>query len=98
MARWTKSATRSKAIRADTGRRSSRYHAGRLTEVPSIPVSRLEVVEKTDAAGGDRSKLLAELDAIDQASAKLHVPRPKIPDYLDFRQFLHDMRYRAGNN
>ncbi len=60
-------------------------------------LKRLLVVEKTDAAGGDRSKLLAELDAIDRASAKLYVPRSKIPDYLDFRQFLHDMRDRVSS-
>jgi len=55
---------------------------------------KLEAVEKADAAGGDRSQLLGELDRIDRASAKMSVPRSIVHDYIDFRQFLHDMRDR----
>lgn len=58
-------------------------------------LEQLESVEKADAAGGDRSKLLADLDRIDEKSAKMFVPRSKVHDYIDFRQFLHDMRERV---
>jgi TRAP-type uncharacterized transport system substrate-binding protein len=55
----------------------------------------LEAVEKGHAACADRSKLLADLDRIDLASAKMFVPRSTVHDYIDFRQFLHDMRERV---
>ncbi len=54
----------------------------------------LEAVEKAHAAGGDREQLLADLDLIDQKSAKMFVARSIVHDYIDFRQFLHDMRER----
>jgi len=52
-------------------------------------------IEKRYAAGDDRSGLSAELDRVDQATAKLFVPRAGAHDYVDFRQFLHDMRERV---
>lgn len=52
-------------------------------------------VEKRYAAGDDRTGLSAELDRIDQATAKLFVPRACAHDFVDFRQFLHDMRERV---
>jgi len=55
----------------------------------------LEAVEKAHAAGGDREQLLADLDLIDQKSAKMFVARSIVHDYIDFRQFLHDMRDRV---
>ncbi|MCP3981451.1 MAG: hypothetical protein GY716_19300 [bacterium] len=58
-------------------------------------LKRLEAVEKAHAAGADRAKLLAELDTLDRASATMFVPRPVVHDYIDFRQFLHDMRERV---
>ena len=58
-------------------------------------LKRLEAVEKAHAAGADRSSLLADLDRIDENSAKMFVPRAKVHDYIDFRQFLHDMRERV---
>ena len=57
---------------------------------------RLEKVEKAHAAGEESSPLLAELDALDRASAKTFVPRSNLPAYIDFRQFLHDMRERIS--
>jgi len=57
---------------------------------------RLEEVEKSHAAGGDRPTLLAELDALDRTSATIFVPRSNLPEYIDFRQFLHDMRERVS--
>ena len=59
---------------------------------------RLEEVEKSQATGGDRPTLLAELDALDQASATIFVPRSSLQNYIDFRQFLHDMRERVAGS
>jgi len=56
----------------------------------------LAEIEKGHAAGDDRSQLLADLDQIDRASAKTFVPRSAVHDYVDFRQFLHDMRERVS--
>lgn len=61
-------------------------------------LKQLEAVEKAHAAGGDRSVLLADLDRIDQKSAGLFVPRSTVHDYIDFRQFLHDLRERVERN
>ncbi len=55
----------------------------------------LEAVEKGNAAGTERSKLLADLDRIDRASATMSVPRSAVHDYIGLRQFLHDMRERV---
>jgi len=59
---------------------------------------RLEKVEKSYAAGEDPSPLLAELDALDRDSATIFVPRTSLPSYIDFRQFLHDMRERVAGS
>ena len=59
---------------------------------------RLEKVEKAHAAGGESPPLLAELDALDQDSATIYVPRSSLPAYIDFRQFLHDMRERVSQS
>jgi len=58
-------------------------------------LKQLEAVEKGQAAGEDPVGLLTDLDRLDQASAKVFVPRSVIHDYIDFRQFLHDMRERV---
>ncbi|MCP3903618.1 MAG: ABC transporter substrate-binding protein [Planctomycetes bacterium] len=55
----------------------------------------LAAVEKGHASGADRATLLADLDRIDRASAKMFVPLSVVHDYIDFRQFLHDMRERV---
>ena len=60
------------------------------------PIIRRKAVEKGHARGDDRTKLLAELDRIDVASAGMFVPRSIVQDYVDFRQFLHDMRERVA--
>ena len=59
---------------------------------------RLEKVEKAHAAGEESPPLLAELDALDRASAKIFVPRTSLPASIDFRQFLHDMRERVSQS
>jgi TRAP-type uncharacterized transport system substrate-binding protein len=57
----------------------------------------LEAVEKADAARRPRTELLTMLQEIDDASAGIFVPRTKLPEYIDFRQFLHDMRDRIAS-
>jgi hypothetical protein len=57
---------------------------------------KLEAVEKGQAAGTDPSELLARLAEIDQASSRIFVPRSNVAEYIDFRQFLHDMRERIA--
>jgi TRAP-type uncharacterized transport system substrate-binding protein len=56
---------------------------------------KLEAVEKGHASGKDQKELLADLDLIDKKSANLFIPRSIVQDYIDFRQFLHDMRERV---
>jgi TRAP-type uncharacterized transport system substrate-binding protein len=58
-------------------------------------LKRLEAVEKAWAAGVDSQTLLADLDRIDRGTATMFVPRSIVHDYIDFRQFLHDMRERV---
>lgn len=55
----------------------------------------LASVEKRLAAGDDVSTLLADLDRVDRSTATMYVPRSIVHDYIDFRQFLHDMRERV---
>ena len=57
---------------------------------------RLETVEKRHAAGDDASILLAELDQIAQDSATMFVSISTCQDFVDLRQFVHDMRERVG--
>jgi hypothetical protein len=55
----------------------------------------LVAVEKGHAAGDDVSELLTDLDRIDRATVAIFVPLSMVHDYIDFRQFLHDMRERV---
>lgn len=57
---------------------------------------KLETVEKGHAAGADPSELLAQLAEIDRTSSGIYVPRSKVAEYIDYRQFLHDMRDRIA--
>ncbi len=53
-------------------------------------------VEKAAAAPhAHRAALLARLDELDRASLGLPVPRRLGAEYMDFRQFLHDLRERV---
>ena len=54
----------------------------------------LEAIEKRHAAGEETSALLVDLSQVGEASAAMYVPLFLSPDYVDFRQFLHDMRER----
>ncbi|MCU0232026.1 MAG: hypothetical protein MUC67_11750, partial [Acidobacteria bacterium] len=47
------------------------------------------------APGADRTALLAQLAEIDEASLGVPVPRRMGQEYMDFRQFLHDLRERV---
>ena len=56
----------------------------------------LEEVEKASAAGADPKALLAQLDELDRRTATIFVPRSALHDYIDIRQFMHDMRERVA--
>ena len=57
-------------------------------------LKQLESVEKAHAAGSDPTELLVQLNELDKKTAGLFVPRSMVHDYIDDRQFLHDMRER----
>lgn len=59
---------------------------------------RLESLEKETASGGDREETLDKLNQLDRDTATMFVPRSKVQDYVDFRQFIHDMRDRLANS
>jgi hypothetical protein len=53
-------------------------------------------VEKASAGpGADRAALLGRIDEIDRASLGVPVPRRQGQEYMDFRQFLYDLRARV---
>ena len=52
-------------------------------------------VEKQHVVDDDLAPLIERLDRIDSASAKMFIPQPSSHDYIDFRQFLHDLRDRV---
>ena len=56
----------------------------------------LEAVEKKAAEpGADMEDLLADLAAIDEATARMRVPAGDRTAFLELRQYLHDMRERT---
>jgi TRAP-type uncharacterized transport system substrate-binding protein len=68
---------------------------------PASPIimgmlKQLESVEKAHAAGADPKELLAQLDELDRKTAGMFVPRSMVHDYIDDRQFLHEMRDRVA--
>ena len=54
-----------------------------------------EVEKAAAGAGPDRAALLARIDEVDRASLTVPVPRRLGQEYMDFRQFLHDLRTRV---
>jgi hypothetical protein len=55
----------------------------------------LRALERSAASGTDKKTLLNELARIDQSTASINVPLHKFdPQWLELRQFLHDMRDR----
>lgn len=61
-------------------------------------IKELESVEKAHAAGGDPTELLNRLDELDRKTATMYIPRSMVHDYIDDRQFLHDMRERVSGS
>jgi len=57
--------------------------------------AKLAAIEKARVAGEEREKLLADLDRIDKSSAGMLVTHISAQDYVDFRQFLSDLRDRV---
>lgn len=55
----------------------------------------LAAVEKQHVGVKDHTELIERLNIIDSASVKMFVPRKAAHDYIDFRQFLHDLRERV---
>jgi len=55
----------------------------------------LEQIDRSNAAGQKQTELLADLDRLDATTATMFVPRTLAPDYVNFRQFLHDLRERV---
>ena len=53
-----------------------------------------EIEKGSTGPGADRAALLARLAGIDRASLSVPVPRRMGQEYMDFRQFLHDLRAR----
>ena len=58
----------------------------------------MAVVVPRDPAGFDTAELLARLDELDRKTAGMFVPRSMVHDYIDDRQFLHDMRERVSRS
>ncbi len=56
---------------------------------------KLVSVEKGIATGVEASTLLSELNELDRTTADMFVPGAIVQDFIDFRQFLHDMRERV---
>lgn len=67
---------------------------GRLRLMSMLKV--LEEVEKEHAAGVDPKELLEKLDDLDRRTASIFVPLATLHDYIDVRQFMHDMRERVS--
>lgn len=61
-------------------------------------IKELEAVEKAHAAGVDPTELLSRLDELDRKTAAIFIPRSMVHDYIDDRQFLHDMRERVSGS
>jgi len=56
----------------------------------------LEEVEKGHAADVDPKELLKKLDDLNHKTASIFVPLATLHDYIDIRQFMHDMRERVA--
>ena len=62
-----------------------------------VAYKRMEEIEKRFTAGGDRDKLLVELDELDESTAQTRILlRSTVSSWLEMRQSLHDIRERLG--
>jgi hypothetical protein len=55
----------------------------------------LEQIDRSSVAGESPAVLMANLDRLDATTATMFVPRALAPDYVNFRQALHDLRERV---
>ena len=55
----------------------------------------LEQVDRSSVAGEPPAVLMANLDRLNATSATMFVPKALAPDYVNFRQALHDLRERV---
>jgi TRAP-type uncharacterized transport system substrate-binding protein len=55
---------------------------------------RVQRIENSTDQRADRDAYLAELDTIEDATRKIHIPQMQIAHYLEFRQYIHDLRSR----
>jgi len=55
---------------------------------------RLQQIENAEDQKSNRDAYLEELDAIEDAAGKIHVPQMHIAHYFEFRQYIHDLRSR----
>jgi len=55
---------------------------------------RIQRIENSTDQQANRDAYLAELDAIEDATRKIHVPQMHIAHYFEFRQYIHDLRSR----
>jgi hypothetical protein len=55
----------------------------------------LQAIERSAAAGTDKKTLLDELARVDRSTAMIKVPIRRLePQWIELRQFVHDMRDR----
>jgi len=55
----------------------------------------LEQIDRSSVAGERPAVLMANLDRLNAATATMFVPRALAPDYVNFRQALHDLSERV---
>ena len=55
---------------------------------------RMQRIEDATDQQSNRDAYLKELDAIEEASGKIHIPQMHIAHYFEFRQYIHDLRSR----
>ena len=55
---------------------------------------RIQRIEDATDQQSNRDAYLKELDAIEEASGKIHIPQMHIAHYFEFRQYIHDLRSR----
>jgi TRAP transporter TAXI family solute receptor len=56
--------------------------------------TKMQRIENATDQKSNRDAYLEELDAIEEASGQIHVPQMHIAHYLEFRQYIHDLRSR----
>ena len=57
----------------------------------------IQRIENSTDQQANRDAYLAELDAMEDATRKIHIPQMHIAHYFEFRQYIHDLRSRLEN-